>query len=170
MFHLDFTERVIYKTRPHWFVFFKKILIFLIEALVPVIIFAVINNFFPELLIDRRVFALLFLAASLYYLFIWLILFYNWVDYYLDLFIITDKQIIDVAQRGIFNRKLAQYPLSRVQDVMVESRGVFSTLLRFGDLNVQTAGAQARTCFNNIPEPFFVADKINDLIKRLPAK
>jgi uncharacterized membrane protein YdbT with pleckstrin-like domain len=170
MFHLDFNERVIYKTRPHWFIFFKKIIIFLIEAIVPVIIYAVINNFFPELLIDQRVFALLFLGASLYYLFIWLILFYNWVDYYLDMFIITDKQIIDVAQRGIFNRRLAQYPLSRIQDVMVESKGIFPTMLHFGDLHIQTAGAQARTCFDNIPEPFLVADKINDLIKSQTTK
>ncbi len=168
LFNLDFTEKVIYKTRPHWFIFFKKFLIFLLEVAVPVIIYGVIINFFPTLLIDQRVFAILFLAASLYYLFIWLTLLYNWVDYYLDLFIITDKQIIDVAQAGIFNRIVVKYPLARIQDVMAESKGVFPTLLHFGDLNVQTAGAQGRTNFKNIPEPFFVADRINNLIKNLP--
>ncbi len=170
LFNLDFAERVIYKTRPHWFIFFKKLLVFLIEAAVPIIIYGIIINFYPTLLIDQRVFAILFLAASLYYFFVWLILFYNWVDYYLDLFIITDKQIIDVAQAGIFNRTVVKYPLFRVQDVMAESKGVFPTILHFGDLNIQTAGAAQRTSFKNIPEPFNVADRINNLIKNLTVK
>lgn len=170
LFGLDFTEKVVYKTRPHWFVFSKKISAFLIKAVIPIIVYGVIINLFPTLLIDQRVFTLLFLAASLYYLFIWLVLFYSWIDYYLDLFIITDKQIIDVAQAGIFNRTVVKYPLIRVQDVMAESKGVFPTLLHYGDLHVQTAGAQERISFKEIPEPFSVADRINNLIKNLPGK
>jgi uncharacterized membrane protein YdbT with pleckstrin-like domain len=67
-------------------------------------------------------------------------LFFEWADYYLDTWIITSRRIIDVEQNGLFDRHIAEIPLSRVQDITIEVKGLIETLLHFGTIRIQTAG------------------------------
>lgn len=168
LLQLGLTERVILYLRRHWFIFFKKILLFLIEAAVPVLIYAGLINFLPNIFNNRQLILVLFMAAGIYYLFIWVMLFNSWLDYYLDIWVVTDKQVIDVRQNGIFNRLVVRQPLYRIQDVLAESKGVWSTIFHFGNVKIQTAGQEARFLLAEVHNPFEVAAKINDLIKYAP--
>lgn len=76
---------------------------------------------------------------SIYILTLMLFLFIIWADYYLDIWIITSKRIIDIEQRGLFDRSISEFSLANVQDVTIEISGVVQTLLKFGNLHVQTA-------------------------------
>jgi hypothetical protein len=168
MLDLDLNEKVILRIHPHWFVFLKKVLIFLLEAIVPILIYLILVNFFPEVLSEERYTTLLFLGASLYYFFIWTILFYNWLDYYLDFWVVTNKQIIAISQCGLWNRKVIRQPLYNLQDTIAESKGFWATLFHFGDVKIQSAGPENLIIFSQIPNPFEIAAKINDLVKYSP--
>lgn len=165
LLQLDLTEQILLKVRRHWIIMFKKFLIFLGLTAVLIIAYAGIVNFVPELLIDPVIMPILVMVGSLYFVFIWVMLFHQWIDYYLDLWIVTDKQVIDVKQEGIFNRTVARQPLFRIQDVMAECKGVLPTLFHYGDVKIQTAGAKDFFIFKQVPNPFELAAKINDLIK-----
>lgn len=80
--------------------------------------------------------------------------------YMLDVWIVTDRRIIDSTQHGFFNRTVSELHLTRVQDISVHTVGVIPTLLHFGDLQVQTAGTEEKFNFLQIPNPLAVKDAI----------
>jgi len=166
LLHLNIGERVIFALHRHWFIFFKKVFTFLFWVAVPVIIYAILVNFFPEILAQGNWATLILMGISLYYLFLWLVLFNNWVNHYLDIWVVTNQEIISVDQKGLFNHIVSRQPISRVQDVQAKSKGYAATFFHFGDVTVQTAGAKNNFIFQQIPNPYKVADKINDLARK----
>ncbi|MDP3772042.1 MAG: PH domain-containing protein [bacterium] len=79
-------------------------------------------------------------------------LFFTWMDYFLDFWMITPTRIIAINQRGFFDRVVSEIPLDRVQDAEMEVVGIIETLLHFGTLRIQTAGEQP-FIIANIPSP-----------------
>lgn len=165
LLQLDFNERFVFFLRRHGFVFFKKVLGYLILASLPFLAYFVLKIYFPQLLADKIIYPLLVLLASIYLIFIWISLFHAWVDYYFDLWVVTNRQIINIEQEGLFNRTLSKQPLNRVQDITAESKGFFPTILKFGNVYIQTAGAKERFVFKDIKNPYEVSQKINKLVR-----
>lgn len=101
--------------------------------------------------------------VPIYLLFILALLVYGFVDFYLDVYIITDRRIVDIAQNGLFKRTISELNLRQIQDVKATVIGIFSTLLHFGDVNIQTAGDKPNFVFRAIPHPYETSKKILDL-------
>jgi len=100
-----------------------------------------------------------------YYL-ITLVLFYrSFLDYYLDIWIVTNKRIINIEQQDLFHRTIAEVRISRVQDVTSESKGFFPTFFDYGEVFVQSAGETPRITFEEVPKPQYVAKVIGDLVR-----
>ncbi len=114
------------------------------------------NQFFAPIVI---------LFVSLYYLYIWLFAFHSFVDYYLDVWIVTNHRVVNIEQKGLFARQVSEQKLYRIQDVTSELKGLIGTFLDFGTVYVQTAGEEARFIFKQIPHPQNVAQKINQLVE-----
>src|SRR3989344_8306951 len=53
--------------------------------------------------------------------------------------ILTDQRIINVGQKGFFNRTINEAELSRIQDVTSEIKGPLQTAFKFGTVVVRTA-------------------------------
>lgn len=71
--------------------------------------------------------------------------------------VITDKNITQVLQGGLFNRKVSQLTMANVEDVTALQHGIFSTVLDFGELRVETAGEQENFVFTFCPRPGYYA-------------
>ena len=71
------------------------------------------------------------------YLFIF---FEMWLEYWLDAWIVTNFRLIDINQIGLFRREHSEIPLSRIQDISIETNGVLATFLGYGNIRIQTAG------------------------------
>lgn len=80
--------------------------------------------------------------------------------YLLNTWIVTDERVIFNKQEGYFRRSVAEFNISKIQDIQVSARGPIATFLNFGDLEAQTAGAQNKFLFKNIPNPLKVKDAI----------
>ncbi len=77
-----------------------------------------------------------------------------WTNYWLDMWIVTNKRVIHVDQRTLFSRVITATRIDRVQDVKAQVKGFVPTMLGFGNLQVQTAGASsANMLINGIPKP-----------------
>ena len=72
-------------------------------------------------------------------MFLWLYGFLLWIDYWLDVWIVTDERVINIEQKGLFSRSVSELHFYNVQDVTTSVRGVIPTLLNYGDVEVQTA-------------------------------
>jgi hypothetical protein len=80
--------------------------------------------------------------------------FSTWTHYYLDLWIITDRRIIVVDQIHFFNRNVSMFRLERLQDIEFKINGVIPTLLNFGTVQAQTAGAhESNFKTTGLPDP-----------------
>jgi len=106
---------------------------------------------------------ILILLIPAYLLFILGLLIYGFVDFYLDVYIVTDRRIVDIAQNGLFKRTISELNLRQIQDVKATVTGIASTLLHFGDVNIQTAGDKPNFVFQAIPHPYEISKKILDL-------
>lgn len=73
---------------------------------------------------------------------------------------LTDKSLVQIVQRGLFNKKISRLSMSNVEDVNVEQRGIIAHMLNFGILTVQTAGQEDNFIFTNCPNANVYAEKI----------
>lgn len=139
MLKLNDEEKILAIIRKHWFVMARTIIIFVVLLLLPPIILSLLP-LIPAELDPTLVEPLTNLLLALYIMVLLIFLFLLWMDYYLDMWIITNERIIDVEQRGLFNRQVSEIPLQHVQDVTLEVRGIIETFLKFGTIRIQTAG------------------------------
>lgn len=64
--------------------------------------------------------------------------FYNWIGWYYSVYIVTDQRLIDIRQKGFFNRKVSEVGFEKVQSINYHIKGLQAALLQFGDITVQT--------------------------------
>ena len=159
-------EKIIKIIRRDLFILFKKIVFFLFLFILPLIFFFLLLSSSPGAFGHELGYPLIILSTSAYYLFIWLFFFFSFIDYYLDIWIITNERIIDIQQQGFFSRIISEHKIFRIQDVTSEVHGVFPTVLAYGDVHVQTAGSKQRFLFHEIPNPNKVRDMIIKLVER----
>lgn len=69
---------------------------------------------------------------------------------------ITDENIVDMDQVGLFQRTIATLRLSRVQDISVQVKGPMQTVFQYGTVTVQTAGEKELFHFDYVPNPYEV--------------
>lgn len=157
-------EQVVLFLRRHWFVLFTKYLFMFALALMPVIVYFIFDDVFAGFIANENARAVVILLASVYYLFIWLSVFTIFIDYYLDIWIVTNQRIIDIEQKGLFNHVVAEQTLEMVQDVSSTVKGVIPTLLDYGNVVIQSAGARTLFEFSQVSEPGIVGQTISKLI------
>lgn len=62
----------------------------------------------------------------------------SWISWYFSVFIVTDQRFIQITQRGLFHRAVADLGLKQIQSVNYEVDGFQATLLGFGTMNLRT--------------------------------
>jgi uncharacterized membrane protein YdbT with pleckstrin-like domain len=139
MLALNGDEKILKVIRKHWFVLARTVAIFIFLLLLPPLILTILPMVTSDL-DPALVLPLTNLFLALYIMVLLIFLFLLWMDYYLDMWIITSERIIDVEQKGLFNRHVAEIPLQHVQDVTLEVKGIIETFLKFGTIRIQTAG------------------------------
>ena len=145
MISLNPDEKILMVLRRHWFVMVGPTILLVVLLLFPSLFFTLAPRFFPSIGEDPSFQPVINFYLSLYILTILLYLFIFWSDYYLDIWIITTKRLIDIEQRGLFNRQISEMNLNNIQNVSIEIKGVVPTLLKFGNLRVETAGEGSST-------------------------
>lgn len=157
-------ETIVLRLRRHPIVFFLQIFPFLVLAFVPVAAYLWLQNN-PMLLGEsEELAAAIILGTSFFYLFIILCILYTFFDYFLDEWIVTNKHILDIEQKALFNRVVAKEELSRIQDITMEVKGILPTLFNYGDILIQTASEKQRVFFRQISNPQEVIEITSKLL------
>lgn len=74
--------------------------------------------------------------------------------------IVTNRNITQILQYGLFNRKVSQLNLVNVEDVTSIESGILATILGYGELKIETAGEQVNFHFTYCPRPSYYAKVI----------
>ena len=161
--HLLPGEKVILLLRRHWFILARRLAFWALVGLAPFVLALVFPQGTRDVLSHPLGYPLVVAGGSLFVLAIWLFLLNSFVDYHLDVWVVTTSRILNIEQHQLFARTVAEQELSRVQDVTSESHGMLPTLLDYGEVHVQTAAEQARFVFEQVPHPTATAQKVASL-------
>jgi hypothetical protein len=157
-------EKIIMIIHKHWWIMFKLIFFYFILALIPLVLRQLMLAY--TMILNNNILNItLNLITSLYYFYLLTLFFRGWIDYYLDIGIITNERIVDIEQKGLFARSISAQKLYRVQDVTAEVKGFLPTFFHYGDIKIQTAGTEERFVMRQVPHPYETVKKILDLVK-----
>ncbi len=124
---------------------------FLLIFVVPLVIPSLVTGFAYNVYI---------LAVSLLFFFNTALLFHNWTLHYLHVAILTDDHFVEIAQSGLFSRKVSQLSLDKIQDVSADQKGMVNTMFNLGTVDLQTAGDMPNFVIELVPDPNGIAQKV----------
>jgi len=156
-------EKIILLVRRHWFILFVRLFFWALLMLLPPILYIVFQGVFLSTLEHELLKALLVVFTGVFYLFSLLFMFNAFVDYYLDVWLVTSERIVNIEQKQIFSRVTAEHKLAKIQDITSEMHGIIPTLLNYGQVHVQTAAEKERFIFKQVPNPQEIKRKISGL-------
>lgn len=151
----------------YWIVILFKSLFYAFISIIPLVPFLIFITYLQQ----QGVLAIVFFFLIAYYMLIWSLYFYELMLYLLDNWIVTNERILDIVQKGFFNRTTSELSLHKVQDITVKTHGFIQTMFDFGDVEIETAGAALNKFkFRQVPRPNLVKDRIMKLVEEAKAK
>ncbi len=106
---------------------------------------------------------LLIVIVIFYYLLILGYAFGNFISWFYNIGIVTQKHVIDLDSSNILSHNTTTAGLNEVVDVKFTQRGFFQSSFNYGDIHVQTEALRANFDFIAAPNPTQVEDIISDL-------
>lgn len=158
-------ETVYMVVREHWVHLLLKIFAWLFFAAVLVLFNRFAKTYLPNLFMERTG-QITLLFTQVYTLFLVASLFIIFVVYYLNVQIITNLRIVDIDQVGLFNHRVSELHIDKIEDVTSEVTGILGTIFNYGDVYVQTAGTVERFEFCHVPDPAAIEKLILDLYEK----
>lgn len=156
----DPTEKILLLLRAHpitnfnWII--PAILVFFIPFLAPGLL-SFINIDLSSL---PEQFGIVFLMIN--YLLVLIIVFEGFLHWYFNVYIVTNKNIVDVDFHSILFKNIDIAPLRNIEDVSSSMGGILNSIFHYGLVYIQTAGNTKNIDFESVPRPHFVADFILD--------
>lgn len=148
-------ETILLALRSHWFTNVPWILTLIVMLLVPSLI-----HFVPtfSLALNLQV-----IITFSWYLIAFAYAFEQFLSWYFDVFIVTDRRVVDIDFNNLLDKKFSEADLSRIQDVTSRVSGVSQTIFNYGTVLIQTAAEQNEIIFEKVPNP----EKVVRLLQNL---
>ena len=158
MLDLQKDENIVLVCRRHWLVFLFATVPIVFAMVIILALPPTVNSFAQEFFVNYG--NLIYLGAALGFEIFWLVLFLVITDYYLDIWVVTDHRLVFIELHGIFHRTVSSVNLRNIQDVSVRVHGIIPTVVKYGEVQVQSAGTEGSFIFKQIPKPYAVKDLI----------
>lgn len=88
----------------------------------------------------------------------------------MDSLIVTTDKIAQIEYKTIFDRKVVQLSIERVQDVTVSQIGILPRIFKYGTITIDTAGENEDCIFSFAPNPYENSQMIMDIHEKAVAK
>jgi uncharacterized membrane protein YdbT with pleckstrin-like domain len=137
-------ETIALDLRPHWWFFARQIL-----TGIPLIVLIALTGRIETNVYDYFVGALALVWA------VWLL--YKFLQWSRTYFVVTDQRVI--YRTGVLARHGVEIPLERVNNINFH-QGVWERVIGAGDLEIQSAGEQGTTLFENVRHPDGVQQEV----------
>jgi uncharacterized membrane protein YdbT with pleckstrin-like domain len=157
------------EVRKHWFILMAHMFWGLVAVLLPILVYAIVSELPIIISAPGNTLILFLFFYALWLIGVLVFLTYIWTDYYLDVWIITNRRIIDIDQQGFFNRENATMQLSKIQDITTSVDGFFATLIGYGMVRVQTAGYDREFIMYGVKNPNHTRDMIESAVSQYGA-
>lgn len=162
----DDDETIIYVFRRSFITNFDWMLVAVFLLFTPAIVGAIIEYGVqdPSKIVTPE---LAFVLSSFLYLFTFLYAFLNFVNWFFNIYIITNKRIFDLDFVGFLYKNTSEAPLTSIEDVTSTVSGTLRFLFNYGSVYVQTAAERREFEFHDVSDPAKVRDLISDIVSNL---
>lgn len=161
--HQEKDEQIILFARQHFITNFSWIATTAIALIIPVLfpfLFQLLNNLpLFSLPLNFAIILLLF-----YYCIVLGFAFYNFVEWFYNIGIVTQKRILDIDFMHFSYIDIAITQLPEIEDVIHRQKGFFASFFDYGDVIAHTVPGKENFVFENIPHPTQVVDILSKLI------
>lgn len=89
-------------------------------------------------------------------------LFFTAKNYLLSQLILTDFNIVHIFRSGLIGKKVAQLPISDVEDIIVQQAGILPSLFSYGTIIIEMPEDQNNLIFKYAPDPDICARAVHD--------
>ena len=149
-FSLESGEEILAIARRHWFLFVLEVAGVFFLAILPPLAYAILPpRMFPSL-VPPNIADFLYQA---WLLLLWIYFFVRFTMWYFDLWIITNKRLVDIEQRAFFFRKISTLYMEKVEDITIDTKGILQTLIGYGTIVVQTAAEEREFRIIDVDNP-----------------
>ncbi len=157
-------ETLYFLMRRHPITNLPWIIAALIFAIAPIVAMSLIQAYFadPFAVIPAK-YQIIFLI--IWYLIVMFFTFESFLIWYYNVYIVTDRRVIDIDFRGLWSKRVSEATLNKVEDVTFETHNFWQILFDYGDIMMQTAAEKTEFEFRAIPKPEMVHDKLTDLVQ-----
>lgn len=143
-------EVLLNKIRKHWMVYVEDFVLHVFCSLIFLCAATYLATHQIIPFVSANTVALGAMILIMFVLIFWTSFFYFWTKNYFDVWYVTDRHIIAIDQKEMFNRNEAFMELNKIQDVSFEKNGLIATFFGYGQLKVQTAGSEQVFLINDI--------------------
>ncbi len=158
-------EEIIKVLHRNWFYLLQQFLLLFFLSAIFFVAIIFVPIFFPDFFGSQSKEFMLFFE-NFFMLVIWMYGFLIWIDYYFDIWIITNKRIVNIEQKGMFSRKVSEMEYSKMQDITTEVVGFLPTIINYGDVKIQTAGEREEFVFRTVSDPYHIKNIIFNMQKK----
>lgn len=154
-------ETVVLFLRQHIIVNLPWVLLALVLAFAPTVVFPLIGSAIG-----------LTLSIPVGYIVIGTIFWYigtfgfvlaKFLGWFFNIYIVTNERIVDIDFYYLLYKRFSQAELNKIQDISYSSGGIFATFFNYGNVIVETAGGAPNLEFDKVPRPEKVVETIRAL-------
>lgn len=132
-----------------------------VNSVVILVLLIILDLFLSNVLtLGQIIFTNVFVIAVIL-AYIW----HNFLLYFFNVGVITNKRILDMDFFGILYREVSEANINRVEDITAKSVGYFGSVFNYGNVFIQTAGALVNIEFISVPAPGEAVRIINSIQK-----
>ncbi len=126
-------ERVELVFRQHPLVMRKALLLGLLA-----ITLGVLPLDFPQIYSSEALAGFFTKVALIVPVIVLIIWFYRWIGWYYSIYIVTDRRIVWIRQRGFFDRAVQEWQLDKIYNVNYHVNGFQAAIFGYGDIMAKT--------------------------------
>ena len=142
--------------KRHWIAFLG---LFFYSFLVIIVVISIYLTMWFNALSNFIVIILLMISSVLLYV--------EWLNNELDMYVITNKRIIGIDQISFLNRTVSECSLADVQEVNSKTKWVLANIFDYWSVTIQTAWNASNFHMAIVPEPMQSARQILNIVEEL---
>lgn len=156
----DQDEKILLLLRAHPITNVGWIMLVLLTLSLSVVIPKLLPFLSLQLISIPNSYLLIFLMMD--FLLALVIAFEGFLYWYFNVYIVTNKNIIDVDFHSILFKNIDVAPLRNIEDTSSSMGGILNSIFHYGNVFIQTAGTSRNIDLHAVPRPHHVADFILD--------
>ena len=106
---------------------------------------------------------LAFILNLFWYLLTLGFIFQCFLNWFFNVYIITNKKVVDMDFHGLLSKNISEAPLRNVEDVTSNVTGALRVIFNYGHVYIQTSAEKREFDFEDVANPSKIRDLISDL-------